>query len=149
MTTIHLTTELPHQVGDKLYVVSGRMQGDDEDVTFTLAAKDHEHAVKGFAESLAKSRNLEVNEMLRQIKFNWGDDYPYVTCVTEVGTVVHDPSNDYEALREALASVIPYAENEAMSLSACEDCEAEADTAWEAIEAARKFLTPLELKEPP
>lgn len=82
----------PHMIhgldeGGGLYVISGRVPGDDEDVTFTLCAKDEENAQKGFHELLADQRNCSPERLIEDCKM-LGEDGPYITCTTLIGHVL-------------------------------------------------------------
>ena len=98
MHKIQLTRDVPGSPGDLLYVISGRVPGDDEDVTFVLCARDEEGARKAFAESLAEVRGMEVNEMIGACCLPFGDDGPYITCCSEIGLVLCE--HEYEACAE-------------------------------------------------
>lgn len=91
-------------VGGGLYVVSGRVPGDDEDVTFTLCAKDEEDAHTGFHELLADLRNCSPERLIEDCKM-LGEDAPYITCTTLIGQVQpkQAPTFDPEAPSKRMA----------------------------------------------
>lgn len=73
--------------GARLYVISGRRPGDDEDVTFTLCADDEAVAQARFTDQLAALCDQPVNALLQDCK-SWGEEGPYITCTTLIGEIL-------------------------------------------------------------